>query len=681
MQKLILILIILYSLFGVILYPQAQYSPPNTDYIVEENYFDDLITNFDVDIVINNDRSLNIVENIEIYNANAGTIQRGIYRDFPVLYRTKFGFKDLVNIEVKSVKRDGVSEPYIIEGISGGKRIRIGDANYFLPVGKYVYTIEYTIDKQIRSFSQNDELYFNLVGTEWEFGIKQIYAQIHFPVGITKDNLKVTGYSGIKGSIGSDFKYEFDESKRILRVNSTKQYGPKEGLTISAVFPKGYVNSVSFFDEFSELLIENGLSLLALLFAVCLSIYYFLTWYFKGRDKKLKTVIPLFEPPKNLSPAQIRYLDRLGFDNKVLTTSILNAAIKRYWNIIEDKHKKFELQKIGKDTNLLSSEEALIASSFFNTEYSNVLLKKNFSFKFLGFEFNKNYDGIGGVGDKFKLDSVNSTYIQSAISKCKQLLDKEIGKKYIQSNLKTYLLGFIFYLVICSLVLLEAFLLNNIDSMGSLWSLFFWNGIVSIFIFGVMIPGWIQFIKTREGLLGTISITLFLIPFECAGIFLIWLAFTEGVSLITMLALFIPIPLFVVFYKALKARNIEGVELQNQIDGFKIFLKATESQQLKFFNKQLPHTFETYQKYLPFAVALDLETQWTEKFDNEIKLYAQNNDNSIGWYSGSMLAFSSSNFASSLSSSISSSISSSSSSGSSGGSSGGGGGGGGGGGW
>ena len=100
-------------------------------------------------------------------------------------------------------------------------------------------------------------------------------------------------------------------------------------------------------------------------------------------------------------------------------------------------------------------------------------------------------------------------------------------------------------------------------------------------------------------------------------------------------------------------------------------------------------TQEVFERYLSYALALGVENEWAEKFEQYIKAAGMDVDRiSVNWYKGSSLTrFNASSFSSSLSSSFSTATSSSSStpgssSGfSSGGSSGGGGGGGGGGGW
>ena len=98
-------------------------------------------------------------------------------------------------------------------------------------------------------------------------------------------------------------------------------------------------------------------------------------------------------------------------------------------------------------------------------------------------------------------------------------------------------------------------------------------------------------------------------------------------------------------------------------------------------------TPQLYEELLPFAIALDLETQWSDQF-TEILAAAKMDPKTShgGWYSGGDYS-SMSNFAPAVASGLASSVvaastpPSSSSSGGGGGSSGGGGGGGGGGGW
>ncbi len=132
-----------------------------------------------------------------------------------------------------------------------------------------------------------------------------------------------------------------------------------------------------------------------------------------------------------------------------------------------------------------------------------------------------------------------------------------------------------------------------------------------------------------------------------------------------------------------------GRRTQDHIDGFKLFLKAAEIDRMKIVGTPPIKTPELYEKYLPYAMVLGLEDEWTGQFAPLFEQKrAEGHPYQPRWYVGRSFSRGFSNgFASSLTSSLSSAISASStppgrSSGSGGGSrSGGGGGGGGGGGW
>lgn len=142
------------------------------------------------------------------------------------------------------------------------------------------------------------------------------------------------------------------------------------------------------------------------------------------------------------------------------------------------------------------------------------------------------------------------------------------------------------------------------------------------------------------------------------------------------------------FYSLLRGYSPKGLAIKKEIDGFKMFLATTEEERLKIIGTPPTRTPELYEKYLPYAIALGVEKQWSRQFAPLFEeMRKQGHPYVAVWYGGDFHTFNGSAFASTISSSISSSIAAASyrpgsNSGSGGrGSSGGGGGGGGGGGW
>ena len=128
------------------------------------------ITNFKSDVVINADSTMNVEEEIEVYVAGE-EIKRGILRDFPTTYEDDANNTIRVAFNVVSVLRNGQPEPYSLENITNGVRVRIGDANVMLTPGIHRYTITYETDRQLGFFEEFDELYWNATGNGWNLAI------------------------------------------------------------------------------------------------------------------------------------------------------------------------------------------------------------------------------------------------------------------------------------------------------------------------------------------------------------------------------------------------------------------------------------------------------------------------------------------------------------------------------
>jgi uncharacterized membrane protein len=138
----------------------------------------------------------------------------------------------------------------------------------------------------------------------------------------------------------------------------------------------------------------------------------------------------------------------------------------------------------------------------------------------------------------------------------------------------------------------------------------------------------------------------------------------------------------------MKRPTIRGRKLLDEMLGFKDFLEIAEKDE-HIRRNPLAKTPDLFEAFLPYALALGVDQQWSEQFA-EVLAAIRNPDGSSyspSWYSGkwssSNLSRATRGLSSGLSSAVGSSVSppGSSSGGGGGGSSGGGGGGGGGGGW
>lgn len=144
----------------------------------------------------------------------------------------------------------------------------------------------------------------------------------------------------------------------------------------------------------------------------------------------------------------------------------------------------------------------------------------------------------------------------------------------------------------------------------------------------------------------------------------------------------------VLFFYLMNGYTKNGMGLYEEIEGFKMFLSTTEAERLAIVGTPPNRTPELYETYLPYAMVLGVERQWSAQFAPIFACLEQEGHHyTPSWYTGYYPVMFFDSFATSLHHSLPSAISSSinppgSSSGRGGGGfSGGGGGGGGGGSW
>jgi len=617
------------------------------------------ILDYHSDITVNPDTSLHVTETITVF-ANNNQIRHGIYRDFPTTYSDYLGNRYAVSFRLLGATRDGAPETTRLTDLSNGQRIYLGQQNFLLPRGQHTYTIEFLTTRQLGFFKDHDELFWNVTGNGWGFTIRQASATVHLPAVIPASEVQLSGFTGGQGSQARDLTATTnDDATFSFAANSPLR--PREGLTILLTWPKGFIAEPTPQQKLKMLLDDNReIPVITIGFLVLL-LYYVIVWGAVGRDPAAGVIMPIYEPPANLSPAAMRYLVRMGYDNKIFAAAILDMAVKGYLTIKEQAG-SYTLYLTQNGNPRLSPDENNIAEKLFTNR------------------------------TEIWLHNENHTTISSAMSSLKAWLKTAEQKIYFFTNGR-YMLPAV---AITVLSLIFAALAKSAANIPIAAFACFWLSIWSMAVAGLLI-GVSQSWKSafagghaKPALMGkALFFTLFSLPFV-GGEFLGMFFLAKATSFFVVLFLLANIIVHVLFHYLLKAPTSAGRQLLDQVQGFKLFLGAVDGDRLNRANPpdQTPQTFE---KFLPYALALDVEQDWAEKFSGILATAGQtpgyNSSNySPSWYSGAAWSnLGAAGFASSMGSSFTSAISSSSSApGSSGGGSGGsggGGGGGGGGGW
>jgi uncharacterized membrane protein YgcG len=623
------------------------------------------ILDFHSDITLRDDASLEVTETITVFATN-NQIRHGIFRDFPTRYRDTLENNYVVGFQMLAATCDSADEPFRVEDYSNGKRIYLGSPNTFVSRGRHVYTLTYTTNRQLGFFKDHEQLFWNVTGLGWGFSMQHASATVHLPDAVPAAQVSLSGFTGPQGSREGELTTETQDST--FQFSATRPLQPHEGLTILLEWPKGYFTEPTSSQKTAFFLHDNQDALLLAGGFVVILLYYLIAWSAVGRDPARGVIMALYEPPQNLSPAGMRYLLRMGFDTKTFAAAILDMAIRGYLTI-KQQAGCYTLYLTGKDNRVLTPDEQQVAEQLF--------------------------DGR----NQLWLHNENHLTIQGAVNALKKSLAAAEQKTYFVTNSK-YLIPPVIASLVMGILYLLALGGPKIVLGGFLC---FWLTLWSLGVFALVNNAWNAWRTVRNpqpsvfGEAATVGkallATAFTIPFaffECMGVFFLFKT-TSLALVIFVLGCGI---LHLLFLYLIKAPTFAGRRLMDQVEGFKMFLGEVDGDRLNRAQppQQTPAVFE---KFLPYALALDVEQAWASKFSGVLAAAgtAPGTDGHTAYtpsfYSGPAWngnGFSGTSFAAAFSSSLTSAISSSACAPGSGGAgggggSGGGGGGGGGGGW
>jgi uncharacterized membrane protein YgcG len=615
------------------------------------------ILQFVSDVKVETNGELLVTETIRV-QAEGRDIRRGILREFPTVYTARDGRRVEVGFDVLSVERGGNQENYSLERLTNGVRIRIGSADVTLPTGPQTYVIRYHTTRQIGFFQDFDELYWNATGTGWTFPIDVAEARITLPepVNFTQSAF----YTGPQGATGKD-AIVVEQRPGVIVFRTTRPLPAHSGLTVAAAWPKGIVTPPSQSQLARYWLRDNlpvfigGFGLLGLLG------YYLYAWLKVGRDPRGGTIIPLFAPPKDMSAPAVRYVSNMEFDDRTFSAGILDLAVRGGAKLM-DVGKDMQLRKLGAGTDVSRPVAAM----------SNELFRS---------------------GTTLSLNNTNHKKVSAA----KGMLQSGLSDLYVgtlfRNNYRWSSLGLGLWVVLVAAVVLSVFVSYGADMGGAVLfgTAFSAPAIMLITTFLLAI------VRGQTNILVAIIFILVAAGFAFAGLSVMLGAVytvTQSFAPAYFFAVLSPVlvaPLVALSFSLFKAPTVAGRKVMDEIEGFKQYLGVAEEDRLNYLHPP-EKTPELFERYLPYAVALDVENRWAERFAGVLAAAAAAGAATAAWYAGNNdIASDPGAFADRIGSSLSSTVASAStapgssgggSSGSSGGgSSGGGGGGGGGSGW
>jgi uncharacterized membrane protein YgcG len=364
------------------------------------------ITSYDISIDVNRDASLDITERISVH-AEGSQIRRGIYRDFPTVYRDRLGNRVRVDLDVRSVEKNGVMEPWFTEKMTNGVRINTGNDDFLAVPNDYTYTIRYRTTRQLGFFNDHDELYWNAIGTGWIFPIEKGSVEVKLPEPVPVEKMHAEAYTGPQGARGTAYEADIPQPG-LARYRLTQPLGSNEGFTIDLTFPKGLVPAPTGADKAKWLLADNRGLLIALAGFAILLAYMLRAWRAVGRDPEKGIIIARYEPREGQTPAGLRYLEKMGYDMRCFTGDVLALAVAGRLRIHEDKKlfkNEWSLERLHPATPspISLGQQALV-------------------------------DGLFRSGDTLVLKNTNASTVAAARDAQKKFLENEFQPRYFKRN-------------------------------------------------------------------------------------------------------------------------------------------------------------------------------------------------------------------------------------------------------
>lgn len=398
---------------------------------------------FHSDIDIAADGSMIVTETIRV-RAEGDSIRRGLFREFPTRYSDGAGNTYRVEFEVLQLLRDGQTESWSTDVSRNGVRVDFGDERLLQVPREYEYQLQYRTHRQIGFFESHDELYWNVTGHGWNFVIDAASARIVLPGQVSAEQLGIEGYTGAMGDTDTNIAVTSTLSQ--AEIVSTAPLLPAQGLTVVVSWPKGVVIEPSVAERAEWFLSDNLGVLLALAALLISTVYLFLCWLRVGRDPPRGVIFAHYEPPQDFSPAAARYLMRMHYDNKTLTSAIVSLAVKACLQI-DQQGSQYTLHK-RQSAQVLSTGESVLYRHLFRGS------------------------------DRLVLDNTNHLLLSKAKAAHAQALGKEFRDPYFVRNgwylVPSILLALLMLLVTLGQSLASALSLLVYGSQIPLHLLFFW---------------------------------------------------------------------------------------------------------------------------------------------------------------------------------------------------------------
>ncbi|MCH8059709.1 MAG: DUF2207 domain-containing protein, partial [Proteobacteria bacterium] len=274
----------------------------------------------------------------------------------------------------------------------------------------------YRASRMLGFFENHDELYWNVTGFDWAFPIDNASATVTLAFSPPPSEITHEAYTGWLGAKERNYVSRVDSSGR-AHFKANDPLSAVNGLTIVVGWPKGYVAEPTQLQRFAWLLKDNMSLLISAGGLLLLLIYYIPVWLHFGKDPDEGVLVTRYEPPKGFSPASVRYIQQMYYDNKVMTAAVINLAVKGYLQI-----------------DVKTASGGFLGIGDGETEHSLIKTDPGDNASPLAAGERELLDGLFRDGDTVLLDVENHELLGEAKASHRESLKTDYKQRYFRTN-------------------------------------------------------------------------------------------------------------------------------------------------------------------------------------------------------------------------------------------------------
>ena len=389
-------------------------------------------------------------------------------------------------------------------------------------------------------------------------------------------------------------------------IRSERPLAAGDRLVVHAAWPGGFVHVPTAGMRADWFVRDWGGVVMGLLGLLVLAGYFQSAWSAVGRDPPRTAIIPRFDPPEGMSPAAMRYIHLMSFDGTAFAANLLDLGSRGAVTVTQE-HGTTVLRRTGIPSTTLPPDEQVMADRLFGngqgaltvTHYAQPVLQAGQAAlrTYLDTHCRTEYFGLHRYET---LVGIGISFVTAVLAGMAQATTRASALAYLS---------------------LLAWL--------SIWSAavaFVWSSLVRTWktrpathpvrptsFLGALTIG-MATTEEKKAQSASTSMAMCFSGFWFVGAGMFFRVATAPVAVLVVAMAVLDI----VYGRLMPSWTLRGRQAVDEADGFALYLKVAEKQHMDWLHPP-EKTPELLERYLPYALALGVQQEWSEQFRDTVE--------------------------------------------------------------